>query len=945
MAQPQEYLSSIGMVVDYQAAIDAVIAGDSFDGAPAAATRFEPGRYIRERLGYDLWHGDKTSQIDIVDHYALVLKQLHERRDYERGLKSEGELIHWQPGQTIQNWISVDAGHNVGKCVAASEWLTLASGQRVQAKDLVGHKFRLPTLRNGEVVFVDAHAEWNAVETVYEIVTENGKRAVRNSQHPFWAADGQFETGKRPQIKSNGWRGLGEIKEGDLVAVANCFEIESPQGMNPDEIKVLAYLIGDGCLTVSSQVHFSQSNGKQLDEFKECIERLGARLAHSGGCDYRVYGQGERGSDGRLRNPIIELCVRHGLMGKGSHEKRIPSAIFGLPKDQLSVFLSRLYSTDGWACNRDVGAEIGYCSTSRGLIDDLIELLQRFAVHGRLYHKSKVDAWQFQIINGLDLTAFADRIGIFGKEDAVRKAALACKSRVDAHAKAISERPNRPRWNENLALSGTRWERVKSVEATGIEPTVAIEVPDGNTFLTSFYEHNTFCGAALVSHFFDSFKPGIIYCFAPAWDQINDLLFKEVRKQRAGKGLPGKVLDGEPRITHEPDHFVTGKATNNSNNTGTERTHGQHEEYLMFVIDEAEGVPTFVFDAVRSMSSGGICVVLVFRNPRTTTCEAHKIRRQANVKTFRISCLDHPNVRENREVIPGSVRCDYVTELLDKCEQVNEHSEDDYTFELPWKPGVIYRPSLEFLWRVLGIASSKGTDDTFCPPGRYEAALTRQPYSSDDPTFASLGIDCARYGNDNGTGYVRHAGRVWKDFEISKQDGFEYYLKAKATCLNLYARGVRRISIRIDAGGGYHSTCCDNLRRDADLREKFPNLQIIEVHNNGKPSDKDKYADLVTEMYAYAGEALKVLRLDSPSPKLERDLCERKYTYVIKTEKADLSNGMHPKTRLDVKELVSKDKFKDKFKESPDDGDGFVLAVAPDRIFPIPRFETHHVRI
>jgi hypothetical protein len=39
------------------------------------------------------------------------------------------------------------------------------------------------------------------------------------------------------------------------------------------------------------------------------------------------------------------------------------------------------------------------------------------------------------------------------------------------------------------------------------------------------------------------------------------------------------------------------------------------------------------------------------------------------------------------------------------------------------------------------------------------------------------------------------------------------------------------------------------------------------------------------------------------------------------------------KTRLDLKQLETKEKFKDKFHRSPDDGDGFVLATASDRLF------------
>jgi len=177
---------------------------------------------------------------------------------------------------------------------------------------------------------------------------------------------------------------------------------------------------------------------------------------------------------------------------------------------------------------------------------------------------------------------------------------------------------------------------------------------------------------------------------------------------------------------------------------------------------------------------------------------------------------------------------------------------------------------------------------------------------------------------------------VWKDSEISKQDGYEYYIRVKAACQKLAQTGVKQISVRVDGGGGYGSTCVDNLRRDADLRQSV-RLQVTEVYNNGAPRDADKYADAVTEMYAYAGEALKVLKLKNPPPNLETDLCERKYKYAIKT-----ING---RTRLDVKQLVPKEKFKDDFNRSPDDGDGCVLAIVPDHLIHTREVTQTHFRI
>ncbi len=37
-----------------------------------------------------------------------------------------------------------------------------------------------------------------------------------------------------------------------------------------------------------------------------------------------------------------------------------------------------------------------------------------------------------------------------------------------------------------------------------------------------------------------------------------------------------------------------------------------------------------------------------------------------------------------------------------------------------------------------------------------------------------------------------------------------------------------------------------------------------------------------------------------------------------------------------VKKLEDKDAFRKRVKRSPDDGDGFVLAVAPDVLWPLP---------
>lgn len=429
----------------------------------------------------------------------------------------------------------------------------------------------------------------------------------------------------------------------------------------------------------------------------------------------------------------------------------------------------------------------------------------------------------------------------------------------------------------------------------------------------------TMAASGIFSHFFDTCPPAIIYSFAPSYEQINDLLWKEIRTARRAAHLPGRTLE-TPELKLSSNHFAKGRATNDAGGQGTERVQGQHGKYLMFIIDEAEGVADFVYDAIESMASGGIAIVLMLANPRTRTSKFYKQRTRADVANFRISCLYHPNVLADREIVPGAVRRDYVERMIDDhCEIVDKHNPDDHTFEVPWRPGVIYTPDAEMMFRVLGVAPENMADNTFVPVGRYEAACNRKP-TSHEPTKARIGIDVARYGTDAGTIYCRHDGAVWRAAAIQGQDTNAYLDKLRPLFERLHSAGVTDIEVRVDGGGGYASGIIDPLKIDMKLRRMFDKIALREVHNNGNPRDDESYSDLVTEMYAQAAETLKGIAVLNAPPLLEADLTERTYKFVNDSGR-------------NVKKLTDKEQFKSKHKRSPDDGDGFVLAVAPDFIF------------
>lgn len=473
--------------------------------------------------------------------------------------------------------------------------------------------------------------------------------------------------------------------------------------------------------------------------------------------------------------------------------------------------------------------------------------------------------------------------------------------------------------------------------------------------------------AKFVSHFFDCFTPSIVYCFAPTSEQINDLLFKEIRVDRRGRNLPGFVFPRDTRIKYREDHFVTGRATNNSNMTGTERVHGQHGKYLLMIVDEAEGVQRFVWDAIRSMMSGGITMTIFARNPRTTTCYAHELRSRARTASFRISCIDHPNVIQNREIVPNAVKRDYIQDMMEYTETVNKHNPDDHTFELPWQTGTIYKPQPEFLWRVLGIAEESAVTNTFCPYGRYDAAIARAKKAvfvfTDEHERATIGVDAARFGSDFGTVWIRRGDWLWRSANFQHSDSFTFYNHIKGEMRKLVNDGVVDIEIRVDAGGGWGAGTVDLFNYDLELKyrqvsdygmvndllkyatdenrtqlevrlaelknqdqdNEWANLlefKVYEINFDAASSKPRDYYNLVTEMYYCLGESMKVLLLHDPPKTLRSDLCQREYNYGMKDGRS-------------VKVLEPKDKFKKAHSRSPDDGDGAAIAAAPKHIFRI----------
>lgn len=391
-------------------------------------------------------------------------------------------------------------------CASADDLIELSTGELVPYSSLIGTQQSVMSV-DGQLNKSWAVAEFfdNGVRPVYEIVTQSGAKIRRTGNHPLLV--GTYKTANtqstRPKgctlgkrhgyVSSRSWRSVDSLAAGDVVLVPKDTSFnEGSEEMDVDELKVLAYLIGDGSLSqlgTHSSIMFAQQDNAQLQEFRECIERLGCRLRQNDVYNWRVAGAGKSGTGS---NQVLNLCRRMGMMGKGAFEKSVPSSVNKLSNGQLAIFLSRLFSTDGWASIGKCGvsntrAEIGYESVSEVLVRDIQRLLLRFGIQSKVRQHSTSWTWKGVKKTGLswrcsfqtatDILKFEEQIGIYGKEQAVQR----CVDRAK-EAKGYAQ------WRQEGEFF---WDTIKSVTYIGEYPTVGVYVPVNHTYLTNFVEHNS----------------------------------------------------------------------------------------------------------------------------------------------------------------------------------------------------------------------------------------------------------------------------------------------------------------------------------------------------------------------------------------------------------------------------------------------------------------------
>jgi hypothetical protein len=385
----------------------------------------------------------------------------------------------------------------------------------------------------------------------------------------------------------------------------------------------------------------------------------------------------------------------------------------------------------------------------------------------------------------------------------------------------------------------------------------------------------TWLMARIALWFLYSFYPAKVITTAPTWPQVENLLWSEIRKAHDTSKiqLGGRVLNTEIKV--EEDWFgvgfsTRGKATERE--FGTPKFQGYHSENLLVILDEAPGVEHEIWTSVETLITGVNNKVVAIGNPTSPSGDFYNACKSPLWNKIKISSFDHPNVRDNKIIIPGAVTREWIEERR------QEWGEDSPL----WKA------------KVLGDFPDEG-EDTLIPLSWAEGCVGLNLGITGDK---KLGVDVARFGSDMTVLCGIFGSKVGFIEAVNKKD--TSWTAGRVQVLNdkyhFDAIGVDDTGV----GGGVVDALNDS---GVD----------VEAFNFGSEPVEDKFENRKAEIFWNLREAIHEKTIELPDDKeLINQLSTIKYSY----------------TRKGKIKMESKDDMRRRGLKSPDKADALAIAYS-----------------
>jgi hypothetical protein len=424
----------------------------------------------------------------------------------------------------------------------------------------------------------------------------------------------------------------------------------------------------------------------------------------------------------------------------------------------------------------------------------------------------------------------------------------------------------------------------------------------------------TFTAAVIAVTFLNLFPNSIVITTAPTNRQCYDLLWKEIGAlYERFPSLAGNLTKTPLRISVTAEWYMVGFSTEKPF-----RLEGYHAPHILWVLDEAKGLPQWVYDAAEGSMTGGNSKILEISTTdgadQATPFYIHHHKESKQWKTIHLSAFDSPFVDkknfkylETKDFRIDSVDCAELykfkkpvrgKEWDEKLEEKIQITSEEWIKD----KAIIWRKSRADLWRtkVLGELEDV-TEHSILPLAWVESAIDADIVLTDN--ISEYGLDVGR-GGDPSVMIKRIDGKVlwvygWVDDDTMATTGETIRLRDDA--------GIIKVDM-IGVGAGVF---------DRLSEQGYP---VIGIDSRNKPSaEKEKeFLNLRAEMWFFLRDLFlqqytKGNVLSIPD---DEELTEELTAVKYKTH----SNG-----KIKIEE---KDEIKKRLGRSPNKADALVYCFA-----------------
>jgi hypothetical protein len=393
----------------------------------------------------------------------------------------------------------------------------------------------------------------------------------------------------------------------------------------------------------------------------------------------------------------------------------------------------------------------------------------------------------------------------------------------------------------------------------------------------------------IVTWWLDVHPPGTAFAVttAPTAPQVETILWREIANAHRVGQLSGRITGGSiPKWKTEHGEIIAyGRkpADLKSEEAASAAFQGIHARYILVVLDEACGIPPWLWNAVETLATNEFARVLAIGNPDNPQTPFEKcFRPGSGWNKIKISAFDTP--AWTGEEVPGGLLYDLISQSW-----VQSRAKD-------WGPN-----SPLYTSKVLAEFPDV-TEDTLLSPSLIALgqALDLSYNAIDKP--GRFGLDVARFGDSETACYRNRGGMIRQEFVHERRDTMYTAGRAGAAINETYGHSPMMVDV-VGVGGGV----LDRLKE-----QNFP---VQPFMANEAPKDPKRFADRRSEMWWKFRMGLENGEIDLPpdgeDDKLIAQLGSLRFEYTNKG-----------KIRIESKEDMIERGF-----PSPDRGDAAMMSL------------------